>query len=72
MEKKLNYTFYDNGAGFWVEVEHHPVVMFSSLGKAWEHIRMLVNAGYGDFTVGKHEVPAKDWVDNMERLGFLD
>jgi len=46
--------------------------MFSSLGKAWEHIRMLVNAGYGDFTVGKHEVPAKDWVDNMERLGFLD
>lgn len=68
----LNYDVFDNGAGFWLTVNGNPVVMYNSLGGVWQHIKSLVRCGYGNFTVGKNKILAKEWVAKMEYLGYID
>lgn len=70
--EKVNFTVFDNGAGFWLQANGQPVVMFSSLGDLWRHIRALVRVGYHSFTVGKNQIDAIEWVENAERMGLLD
>lgn len=69
---KNNVDIYDNGAAFMVTVNGMIVKACSSLGLAWNHIAWMYKVASQEFTVGKNQVPVKEWLEHMERIGFLD
>ena len=73
MERKLqNITIYDNGAGFCVMVDGLIINCCRSLGDAWRHIQWMYEVASQIFTVGKHHIHIKTWLQNMKAAGILD
>ena len=68
----LNIDIYDNGAGFMVTVNGMIVEGFSTLGAAWNHIAWMHKVASQEFTVGKKNVPVKDWIEHMVAIGFME
>ncbi len=64
--KIANVTIYDNGAAFCVQVNGLIVSAHNSLGDAWRHIEWMYQIAQQQFTVGKNNIPAKEWVENMK------
>lgn len=67
-----NVTIYDNGAAFMVCVNGLMVKACSSLGNAWRHIEWMYKIAQQKFTVGKSKTPVKEWLDGMQRAGYID
>lgn len=72
MKDMQNITIYDNGACFMIQVDGLQVKACSSLGGAWKHIEWMYRVASQKFTVGKKEIPVTDWVDGMQKAGYLD
>ena len=68
----LNIDIYDNGAGFMVTVNGMIVEGFNTLGSAWNHIAWMHKVASQEFTVGKKNVPVKDWIEHMVSIGFME
>lgn len=77
MKKNYNVSIEDNGAGFLVVInkgtsERFVVASFLTLAGAWNHIKWMYQIESQEFTVGKKEIPVTEWVDGMEKAGYLD
>ena len=67
-----NITIHDNGSGFCVDVDGLTVLVASSLGNAWRHIKWMYEVASQKFTVGKEQMPVTDWICRMRVAGYLD
>jgi len=67
-----NVTIHDNGSGFCVDVNGLTVLVASSLGNAWRHIKWMYEVASQHFTVGKDRVPAVEWIRVMMKNGWLE
>lgn len=77
MVKDYNVSIDDNGAAFLVVINNGTsgrlvVGAFSTLGSAWDHIKWMYQIEQQEFTVGKKEVPVKDWIAGMKMCGYID
>ena len=77
MVKDYNVSIDDNGAAFLVVINNGTygrlvVGAFSTLGDAWGHIKWMYQIEQQEFTVGKKEVPVKDWIAGMKMCGYID
>ena len=68
----LNVTIHDNGSGFCIDVDGLTVLVESSLGNAWRHIKWMYEVASQKFTVGKEKMPVRDWIRRMKCAGYLD
>ena len=68
----MNVTFKDNGSAFLVLVDGLIIGHFSTLGNAWQHVDWMYAIAQQRFTVGKKQTPAKEWVYQMHKAGYLD
>lgn len=75
---QYNVRIEDNGGGFLIVVRDEALNMrlvvaaFQTLGNAWQHIVWMYQIESQSFTVGKKEVPVKDWIDGMKMCGYID
>ena len=67
-----NITIHDNGSGFCVDLDGLPVLVASSLGNAWRHIKWMYEVASQRFTVGTNRVPVVEWIRRMMKIGFLE
>ena len=77
MVKDYNVRIDDNGAAFLVVInkgtsERLVVGAFSTLRDAWDHIKWMYQIEQQEFTVGKKEVPVKDWIAGMKMCVYID
>ena len=77
MVKDYNVRSDDKGAAFLVVINNGTsgrlvVGAFSTLGDAWGHIKWMYQIEQQEFTVGKKEVPVKDWIAGMKMCGYID
>lgn len=77
MVKDYNVSIDDNGAAFLVVINNGTsgrlvVAAFQTLGDAWRHIVWMYKIESQSFTVGKKEVPVKDWIAGMKMCGYID
>lgn len=71
-QSKPNVRVYDNGAAFMVTVDGVISHACNSLGGAWRHIQWMYEVASQDFTVGEKQVPVKQWLAQMMKVGYLD
>lgn len=67
-----NITIHDNGSGFCVDVDGLTVLVASSLGNAWRHIKWMYEVASQKFTVGKERTPVVEWIRKMMKMGYLE
>ena len=77
MVKAYNVRIDDNSAALLVVLNNGTsgrlvVGAFSTLGDAWGHIKWMYQIEQQEFTVGKKEVPVKDWIAGMKMCGYID
>ena len=66
-----NVTVHDNGSGLCIDVNGLTVLVASSLGNAWRHIKWMYEVASQKFTVGPSRVPVVEWIARMKKLGYL-
>ena len=75
---QCNVRIEDNGGGFLIVMRDEALNMrlvvaaFQTLGDAWRHIVWMYQIESQSFTVGKKEVPVKDWIAGMKMCGYID
>ena len=67
-----NVTIYDNGNAYMLMVDGLIVSAHNTLGGAWERIAWMYRIASQEFTVGKNEIPVKEWLDNGIAYGWLE
>lgn len=77
MKKDYNISVDDNGAAFLLVInkgtdQRFVIDAFNTLGKAWEKIKFLYRIESQEFTVGKKNIPVAQWVEGMEKAGYID
>ena len=68
----MNVNIHDSGCAYMITVNGLIVHHTNCLGDAWRHIEWMYAVASQEFTVGKNEVPVKEWLEHMKRLGFMD
>ena len=66
-----NVSVKDNGSAFIVTLDGMIVSAHNTLGDAWRHIEWMYAVASQRFTVGKDEVPVKEWINGMHKQGYL-
>lgn len=75
---QCNVRIEDNGGGFLIVVRCEALNMrlvvaaFQTLDDALRHIAWVYQTESQSFTVGKKEVPVKDWIAGMKMCGYID
>lgn len=77
MEKNINVTIDDNGAAFLLVINNSSEQRFvisahNTLGDAWRAIYWLYQIESQEFTVGKNEIPVKEWIEGMMKAGYIE
>ena len=77
MVKIYNIDIEDNGAGFLVVInkrsENRLVISCErTLLAAWEKIVWLYEIESQEFTVGRRNIPVKEWIEMMKKLDYID
>lgn len=77
MKKMMNVRVDDNGSAFILVVSNGSEQRFvisahSTLMKAWEQIKWMYEIETQEFTVGKKEIPVRQWIENMTAAGIWE
>lgn len=77
MTKNINVRIDDNGAAFLLVINNNSEQRFvisvhSTLGDAWRAIYSLYQIESQEFTVGKNEIPVKEWIKGMKQAGYIE
>lgn len=67
-----NITIADNGAAYLILTDGLITSAHRSLGDAWRHIEWMYAVASQKFTVGPAKRPVKNWIDGMQKAGYLD
>lgn len=73
MVKDYNVSIDDTGGSFFVVINKGTsgrlvVRAFLTLADAWRHIKWMYEIEQQEFTVGKHNVPVKEWIERARDI----